>query len=107
MVICVEQQDFIKRLTQLRLEKNISAQEMSLDIGQNRGYINSLENGRSFPKMQTFFYICEYLGISPEQFFHVAITAPTKLNELYELEKTLSSEQLDVLISMAKAMKKE
>lgn len=103
----MEQQDFIKRLIQLRMEKNVSAQEMSLGIGQNRGYINGLESGRSFPKMQTFFYICEYLAVSPEQFFQTDVPNPTKLSEVIKMEKTLSSEELDVLITMIKAMKKK
>lgn len=102
----MEQQDFINRLIQLRMEKNVSAQEMSLGIGQNRGYINGLENGRSFPKMQTFFYICEYLSISPEQFFQTDVPNPAKLSEVIKMEMTLSSEELDILISMIKAMKK-
>ena len=31
---------FVKRMTQLRMEKGVSARDMSLSIGQNPGYIN-------------------------------------------------------------------
>ena len=38
-------------------------------IGQNSSYINRIENQRAFPSMQGFFYICEYLGVTPGAFF--------------------------------------
>ena len=56
---------FSRRLAQLRAQKGVSAREMSLAIGQNSSYINRIENQRAFPSMQGFFYICEYLGVTP------------------------------------------
>ena len=60
---------FPQRLTQLRMQKGVSARDMSLSIGQNTGYINSIESGKNFPTMKNFFYICEYLHITPKEFF--------------------------------------
>lgn len=60
---------FSRRLAQLRAQKGVSAREMSLAIGQNSSYINRIENQRAFPSMQGFFYICEYLGVTPGAFF--------------------------------------
>lgn len=60
---------FSERLAQLRESKNVSAREMSLAIGQNESYINRIENKKSYPSMQVFFYICEYLQITPQEFF--------------------------------------
>ena len=48
---------FRQRLTQLRIQKGVSARDMSLSIGQSESYINKIENGKSFPSMQIFFYI--------------------------------------------------
>ena len=56
---------FYQRLVQLRQSKGVSAREMSLSIGQSPGYINAIENETCFPSMQAFFYICEYLDITP------------------------------------------
>lgn len=106
MVTLMEQDAFIKRLVQLRMAKDVSAREMSLDIGQNENYINTIENGRTFPSMSSFFLICEYLGITPQQFFDVDIAEPSKINELTEAAKSLSGESMDLLISMAKKLKK-
>ena len=53
---------FVKRMTQLRMEKGVSARDMSLSIGQNPGYINNIESGKALPSMANFFYISGYLS---------------------------------------------
>lgn len=102
----MEKADFIKRLTELRMNKGVSARDMSLSIGQSAGYINNIENGVNLPSMMTFFYICDYFGIEPSEFFDIKSTNPTKANELYTIAKSLSNEQLDSLITLAKGLKK-
>lgn len=102
----MEKEDFIKRLTELRINKGVSARDMSLSIGQSAGYINNIENGVNLPSMMTFFYICEYLEVEPKDFFATKSTNPTKANELFEIAKSLSNEQLDNLISLAKGLQK-
>ena len=56
--------------------------------------------------MTAFFYICEYLGIRPQDFFDTEAKNPVKENELLEAAKGLSNEQLEHLIAIAKAFKK-
>lgn len=102
----MEKEDFAKRLTELRINKGVSARDMSLSIGQSAGYINNIENGINLPSMMTFFYICEYLGIEPKDFFDMKSTNPTKANELLEIVKSLQSEQIDNLIALAKGLQK-
>ena len=60
---------FAKRIEQLRLEKDVSAREMSLALGQNPSYINLIENGKALPSLIIFFYICDYFQITPKDFF--------------------------------------
>ena len=91
------EKEFSQRLAQLRLQKGISARDMSLSIGQNPGYINTIENGKSFPTMTNFFYICEYLNITPEEFFDMSSDNPETLKELIENIKLLNSSQLDAV----------
>ena len=71
-----------------------------------RGYINNIENGVNYPSMTVFFYICDYLGISPKEFFDTETLNPSKANEFLSEAKGLSSEQLDHLIAIAKGVKK-
>ena len=57
-----------------------SAREMSLALGQNPSYINRIENGKALPSMQGFFSICEYLQITPGDFFNEEDRKSTRLN---------------------------
>ena len=50
------------RIAQLRMQKNVSARDMSLSLGQNNSYINQIENKKALPSLQGLFYICEYFG---------------------------------------------
>lgn len=102
----MEREDFCKRLTQLRMNKGVSARDMSLSIGQSPNYINGIESGDSYPSMATFFYICDYFGITPCDFFDVDSTNPSKVTELMEIVKTLPNEQIDTLIALAKGLKR-
>ena len=52
--------------------------------------------------MQVFFYLCEFLKITPEEFFNRNITYPLLLNEtISELQK-LDSKQLEHILNIAK-----
>ena len=74
----MEKADFIKRLIELRINKGVSARDMSLSIGQSAGYINNIENGVNYPSMAVFFYICDYLEVTPKEFFDTEAVNPTK-----------------------------
>lgn len=75
---------FPERLTQLRLQKGISARDMSLSLGQSESYINKIENRHTLPSMVGFFYICEYLEISPQEFFNDSLSEPRQSTELMQ-----------------------
>lgn len=95
---------FIKRLVSLRNQKNVSAREMSLALGQNESYINRIENGKTFPSLQAFFYICEYLQVSPKDFFDEGNPEPVKIDQITEELKTLDSVQLDTVLAVIRGL---
>lgn len=97
---------FAERLAKLRIARNVSAREMSLDIGQNESYINRIENKLAYPSMQTFFYICEYLKVTPEEFFAVDNPEPEHLRIIMEDLKALNQEQRQHIHGIVKELKK-
>lgn len=86
--------DFRKRLAELRTQKKVSARDMSLSIGQNASYINRIENGIMMPSMSVFLFICDYLGVSPSEFFDVSSQQPVELRNLVLNLKKLDSRSL-------------
>ena len=99
-------EEFATRLADLRNARGVSAREMSLSIGQNPGYIHNIECGRALPSMECFFYICEYLRISPSGFFDLGNTAPSETSELMQAVRGLSAEQLYHLTEIAKDIRR-
>lgn len=91
---------FAARLTQLRSQKNVSAREMSLAIGQNASYINRIENKQTFPSMQSFFYICEYLNISPKDFFNYDTSFPKEFEEITQWLKVLNGDEFMIVYNL-------
>ncbi|MCD7843757.1 MAG: helix-turn-helix domain-containing protein, partial [Clostridiales bacterium] len=95
----VEYADYIdwipRRLTELRLQKNVSARDMSLSLGQSPSYIGKIENRHALPSMTGFLYICEYLEITPQDFFNTQNNCPSKVLEISREAEKLTFEQAD------------
>ncbi|MBQ3063786.1 MAG: helix-turn-helix transcriptional regulator [Clostridia bacterium] len=100
-------EEFSVRLARLRNKKGVSARDMSLSIGQNPGYINNIESGKALPSMQAFFFICDYLGITPAEFFDIDSATPEKLSALLSDLKRLDENQLDSIQVLVKGLVKK
>lgn len=98
------QELFYKRLSTLREQKGVSARNMSLSIGQCESYVNSIENKKILPSMNVFFYMCEYLDISPEAFFSESQVYPTEIEEFIQELQKLSPEDFQHLFYILKAI---
>ena len=103
----MEEKEFSLRLAQLREKKGVSARDMSLSIGQNPGYINNIESGKSMPSLSGIFYICDYLGITPSEFFDINSKNPTRLNDMLQDLKRLNDKQLDIISVLIKDLIKD
>lgn len=92
-------EEFIRnRITELRLKKGISEYQMSLELGQNRSYIQAISSGRSLPSMSQFLKICDYFEITPLQFFDSETANPQLLRKAISGMRTLSDEDLIMLL---------
>lgn len=92
------------RIAQLRMQKHVSARDMSLSLGQNNSYINQIENGKALPSLQGLFYICEYFGITPQQFFDDDLAYPAQLVDLISDLKKLDASSLAHIAAIVKEM---
>ena len=92
------------RIAQLRMQRKVSARDMSLSLGQNNSYINQIENKKALPSLQGLFYICEYFGITPHQFFDEESAYPAQLADLMEDLKKVDASTLDHISALVKAI---
>ena len=98
---------FYNRLTQLRMQHGVSARDMSLSLGQSESYINKIENKRTLPSFTGFIYICEYFGISPQEFFNDNCAAPAATQALMREMEQLSKEQSEHLLLLIRDLNKK
>lgn len=96
-------EDFVpERLAKLRTQKVVSARDMSLSLRQANNYINNIENKKSLPAMQSFFYICEYLGVTPKEFFDEENAYPEVMQEFIAESKKLDAKSLEYILGIMK-----
>lgn len=95
------------RITELRLKKNVSEYQMSMDLGQNKGYIQAISSGKALPSMAQFLRICDYFEISPLQFFDSETVNPQLLHRAMEGMRKLNEDDLIMLIGFINRLQSE
>jgi len=100
--------NFIRnRITELRLRKNVSEYQMSLDLGQNRSYIQCISSGRAFPSMAQFLKICDYFEITPKQFFDTEGPDSLLIQKAVSAIQQLPEEDLKLLLRLIERLQDE
>ena len=87
-----------ERIAELRVQKGVSARDMSLSLGQSESYINKIENRRTLPSMAGFLYVCEYFDITPQQFFDPKARAPQRAEEIRRKLEQLTPAQAEHIL---------
>lgn len=99
--------EFVKnRIAFLRTEKNISARELSLRLGQSTGYISQIETGKSRPSVEMLIYICEELGITMSDFFDEDQKYPFLVEKVIKEAKKLNKSSLESVLGVMKNLNK-
>lgn len=99
-------EEFIRnRITKLRMLKNISEYQMSLDLGHSKSYIQSISSGRALPSMSEFISICEYLGITPKEFFDDENNNPMLHGDIIDALNEISDSDAEMILALVKRLK--
>ena len=102
----MDEKEFAERLGYLRTKNVVSAREMSLEIGQNPGYINHIENKQGTPSLTVFFSICDFLKITPCEFFDTDNKNPTRLGNIIANLKKLPDDKLETIEKLTEYLTK-
>ncbi len=100
--------DFIRnRITQLRIAKGVSEYQMGYDLGHSRSYMYNISSGKSLPPIPEFLEICNYLGVTPSQFFDDTTENPALLQTAIEELKKLSDDDMILTIGNIRRLAKD
>lgn len=89
-----------QRVTELRIKKGIAEHRMSIELGHSRSYMQSISSGRALPSMTEFLAICDYLEITPMEFFDESTPNPPLIKEINNKIKNFSDEDLLLLLNI-------
>lgn len=59
---------------------------------------------KSLPSMPSFFYICEYLGVTPQEFFDEVNANPEALKEFIAQARQLDSQSFEYILGIMKEL---
>ena len=95
----MEESYIAKRITQLRMARNISEYQMSLELGHSKSYIQSITSGKSKPSTQELFNIADYFNMSLSEFFDENVESPTVQKAIDAIRK-LSEQDAALALAM-------
>lgn len=80
-----------ERITELRLAKNVSEYQMSLELGLSKSYIQGISSGKNLPSTRQLFNIADYFEMSLSEFFdegkHDSALVQEAIQELRHMEE--------------------
>lgn len=96
--LLLEYETFLReRITQLRIEQNISEHALSLQLGKNGSYIRTITNKIALPSIRELFNIMIFFQITPSEFFINLSDKNDLRTKLHEKIRKLSNEDLEKL----------
>lgn len=93
-----------ERINELRMKKNISEYQFSLELGRSQGYIQSITSGRNLPSLGALLDICAYFDITPSEFFDPTINNPSLVRSIMDDIEKLSHNDLLLLSTVLKRL---
>lgn len=88
--------EFIRsRITELRIEKNISEHRMSLDLDKSGSYIRGITSGVALPSLKELFNIIAYFDMTPSEFFAPLENKETLYHQVCQKLRTLNDADLE------------
>ena len=90
--------EIVERIGYFRTKKNLSARELSMQIGKAPGYINKLEQIKFNLTTEVLLEIIDALEIKPEEFFADNYMTFALDKSLYNTIKNLPPEKKQYLI---------
>lgn len=101
-------EEFIReRITQLRLQKGVSEYQMSYDLGHSRGYVYNISSGKALPPLREFLAICDYFGITPQEFFDVSVQEPVLMGRIVTGLRKLNEKDQKMILGMIERLAEE
>lgn len=88
------------------MQRNISECQMSLELGQSKGYVQSITSGRSLPSIRQLFNLAEYFDISLSDFFIEKNHDSSDVRECIRLLREINEADVTAVLAVLRQLKK-
>ena len=85
------------RITELRLQKDVSERQMSLDLGKSESYMGHISNGVSLPSVTELMNIISYFEMTPAEFFWPLTDQDLPLMQACEMLRKLDANDVELV----------
>jgi transcriptional regulator with XRE-family HTH domain len=93
------------RIRELREQKGVNEYNMSLDLSKSKGYIQNIMACRALPTIAEFLRICNYLGVTPKQFFDKEDNYPVLINQAIGIIRSFDKEGVKTALGILELLK--
>ena len=91
--------EFVRqRITELRMRNGCSEYKLSYELGHSKSYINNITRGKAMPTIKELISICDYFGITAEQFFAEGTKYPELIQQAIDGMKLLNEADLNLIL---------
>lgn len=95
------------RITELRIKKGVSEYKMSTEMGHSKSYIQSITSGRALPALSELLYMCEYLGVTPNEFFDDTVEEPILVHKITQNIQKMTEEDLQLVLALIERLNRK
>lgn len=96
-----------ERITELRLARNLSEYQLSLELGQSKGYVQGITSGKSLPSVRQLFNIADYFHLSVSEFFDDGIHDSPVVLEATQALRRLSDDDAKLILELIRRVARE
>jgi len=96
-----------ERITELRLARNLSEYQLSLELGQSKGYVQGITSGKCLPSVRQLFNIADYFHLSVSEFFDDGIHDSPVVLEATQALRRLSDDDAKLILELIRRVARE
>lgn len=89
-----------RRVTELRLQRNVSEYRMSAELGKSEGYVQAISSGRSYPSVKELYNIVDYFDMTMSEFFDPETHDSPSVRRAIRALRRLRDEDVERLLSV-------
>ena len=96
-----------ERITELRLARNISEYQMSLELGQSKGYVQGITSRKCLPSVKQLFNIADYFCLTVSEFFDDGKHDSPAVLEAIQTLRQLNDEDVKLMLELIHRMARQ